>query len=175
MWLKLRTSSPSSCGGALFDAVGVVAGGDGFHGVGEGFDRLGDLLGEMQREPAGGEERERGQHEQKQHVEIADAAAVAIEVPVIVDCSAQASDGGGHADGHGQADDDGAALLHGWRCRARSRHRRRRRWAGRCAAAAARMAASVGPSTTGHLPGLWAEVSGLCLSVAVFVTVTLFG
>ena len=66
-------------GGALGDAVGVVAGGDGLHGVGEGFDGLGDLLGEMQREPAGGEEREAGHHEQKQHVEIADLAALRIE------------------------------------------------------------------------------------------------
>jgi hypothetical protein len=38
--------------------VGVVAGGDGFHGVGEGFDGAGDLLAEVEREPAAGEERE---------------------------------------------------------------------------------------------------------------------
>ena len=57
-------------GGALADAVGVVSGGDGLHGVGERFDGLGDLLGEMQREPAGGEEREAGHHQQQEHVEV---------------------------------------------------------------------------------------------------------
>ena len=46
-------------GGALGHAVGVVSGGDGLHRVGEGFDGLGDLLGEMQCEPTAGEQRER--------------------------------------------------------------------------------------------------------------------
>ena len=65
MALKLRTSSPSSSVADCGDAVGVVAGGDGLHGVGEGFDGRGDLLGEIEREPAAGEEREAGHQEQK--------------------------------------------------------------------------------------------------------------
>ncbi len=52
-------------GGGWCDAAGVVAGRDGLHGVGEGFDGPGDLLGEMEREPAAGEEREAGHQEQE--------------------------------------------------------------------------------------------------------------
>src|ERR1700679_3053017 len=37
------------------DAMGVVAGGDGFHGVGERLDGAGDLLAEVERKPAAGE------------------------------------------------------------------------------------------------------------------------
>ena len=44
-----------ACGG-VGDAVGIVAGGDGCHGVGEGFDGLGDLFREEEGEPARGEE-----------------------------------------------------------------------------------------------------------------------
>ncbi len=108
-------------GGAFCDAVGVVAGGDGLHGVGEGFYGLGDLLGEMQREPTGGEEREAGHHEQKQHVEVANLIAAAEDGPVGVGRSAQARHGGGHAEGHREADDDCARLCVGWRCRERNR------------------------------------------------------
>ena len=43
-------------GGGLTDAVGVVAGGDGLHRVGKGFNRPGDLLAEIEGEPAAGEE-----------------------------------------------------------------------------------------------------------------------
>ena len=69
-------------GGGLADAVGVVAGGDGFHGVGERFDRARDLLGEIEREPAAGEEREAGGEQEQSHVEVADLAALAEERPV---------------------------------------------------------------------------------------------
>ena len=98
-------------GGAFGDAMGVVSGGDRLHGVGQRFDGLGDLLGEMQRQPAAGEEREAGHHQQQQHVEVAHLAALTVGVPVVVDGGLKAGHGGGHAVGHGQADDDGAALL----------------------------------------------------------------
>ena len=55
-------------GGAFGDAVAVVSGGDCFHCVGERFDGLGDLLGEMEREPCGGEEREASHHQEEQHI-----------------------------------------------------------------------------------------------------------
>ena len=90
--------------------MGVVAGGDGLHGVGEGFDGPGDLLGEVQREPAAGEEREAGHEQQKPHVEVADLAALAEERPVCVCGVAQAERGGGDSGGDGKADDDEAAV-----------------------------------------------------------------
>ena len=71
-------------GCALLHAVRVVSGGDGLHGVGQRFDRLGDLLGEMKREPAGGEERKAGHHQQQEHVQISDLTAFAVENPVSV-------------------------------------------------------------------------------------------
>ncbi len=91
--------------------MGVVAGGDGVHGVGEGLDGLGDLLREMEREPGAGEEREAGHHQKKDGVEIADLAAGAEEGPVGVGGGVEAGHGGGHAEGDGEADDDGAALF----------------------------------------------------------------
>ena len=55
-------------GDAFPDAVGVVSLGDGFHGIGERFDGLGDLLGEVEREPTAGEEGQAGHHQEQQHI-----------------------------------------------------------------------------------------------------------
>ncbi len=98
-------------GCAVGDAMGVVSGGDRFHCVGQRFHRLRHLLGQMQREPGGGEEREAGQHEEQQHVEIADLTALAIGVPVTVDRGLKAGHGRGHAVGHGHAHDYRSALF----------------------------------------------------------------
>ena len=97
-------------GGGLADAVGVVAGGDGFHGVGEGFDWAGDLLAEIEGEPAAGEEGERGGEEKEAGVEVADFAALAVEGPVPVGGFAKAERGGGDSGGDGEADDDEVAV-----------------------------------------------------------------
>ena len=166
MWLKLRTSSPSSSVALSADAVGVVSGGDGLHRVGEGFDGLGDLLGEMQREPTAGEQRERGHHEQEQHVEGADLAALAVGLAVGVDCVLEAGDSGGHAVGHGQSDDDGAALLDGGGTEsvvsvAEGEDGQSLRWA------AARMVASMDASTTRSSPGWWPESVGAGVAILV--------
>ena len=90
--------------------MGVVAGGDGFHGVGERFDRAGDLLAEVEREPAAGEEGERGGEEKEAHVEAADLAALAVEDPVLVGGTAQALGGCGDSCRDGEAGDDETAL-----------------------------------------------------------------
>ena len=95
MALKLSASSPSSSVADSRDAAGVVAGGDGLHGVGEGLDGPRDLLGEIEREPAAGEEREAGRQQQEEHVEVADLAALAEERPVGVGGGAQTERGGG--------------------------------------------------------------------------------
>ena len=100
-------------GGGLFDAVGVVAGGDLFHGVGEGFHGAGDLLGEIEREPGAGEEREAGEHQQQKGIEEADLAALAVEGPVGVGGGLHGGHGRGHALRHGKTDDDHAALSDG--------------------------------------------------------------
>ena len=50
------------------------------HRVGQRFDRLGDLLGKIEREPAAGEQREAGHHQQQDHVGVANRAAPAEEV-----------------------------------------------------------------------------------------------
>ena len=113
MALKLAASSPSSSVAEWRDAAGVVAGGDGLHGVGEGFDRAGDLLGEIEREPAAGEEREAGDEEQVEHVEGADLAALAEEDPVGVGGGAELRGGVGDAGRDGEGDDDEAAVLDG--------------------------------------------------------------
>ena len=55
-------------GGGFGDAVAVVASRDGFHGVGEGFDRLGDLFGEVEGKPRAREERQAGEHQEQQHI-----------------------------------------------------------------------------------------------------------
>ncbi len=119
-------------GCALLHAVGVVSGGDGFHGVGECFDGLGDLLREMQREPAGGEESQAGHHQQQEHVEISDLTAFAVENPVGLRMLAQTRHGRGHAEGHRQADDDGVALLEAGGSERVVGLCRERRRAGRC-------------------------------------------
>jgi hypothetical protein len=76
--------------GGFGDAMRVVAVGDGLHGVGEGLHRAGDLLAEVEREPAAGEERQRGDEQQVERVEPADLAALAEERPVGVRGFAQA-------------------------------------------------------------------------------------
>src|SRR5580704_16323540 len=88
-------------GGGGRDAAGVVTGGDGFHGLGEGFDGACDLLGKVECEPAAGEERDAGDEEQIEHVERPDLAALAEEDPVGV---------GGGAESFGKWSLDGGAL-----------------------------------------------------------------
>ena len=100
-------------GGALRDAVGVVSGGDGLHGVGQRLHGLGHLLGEVEREPTAGEERQRGHQQQEHHVEIAHLAAASVDAPVEVGGVVQAGHGGRDPVRHGQADDHGPALLQG--------------------------------------------------------------
>ena len=102
-----------SFGGALGDAMGVVSGGDGLHGVGQRLHGLGHLLGEVEREPTAGEERQRGHQQQEHHVEIAHLAAASVDAPVEVGGVMQAGHGGRDPVRHGQADDHGPALLQG--------------------------------------------------------------
>ena len=76
--------------GGLGNAAGVVSGGDGFHGIGEGLDGASDLFGKIERQPAAGEQREAGGKQKEKHVEIADLAALAEERPVSVRTCSQA-------------------------------------------------------------------------------------
>ena len=90
--------------------MGVVAGGDGLHCVGEGFHWAGDLLAEIEREPAAGEERQRGGEEKEAHVETANFSSLAVEHPVFVSGLAQAKRGGGDSGRDGNAGDDEVAV-----------------------------------------------------------------
>ena len=100
-------------GGGLLDAAGVVAGGDGFHGVGEGLYGTGDLLGGVEGEPAAGEEGEEGDEGEEAGVEGADLAALAEDDPVGLRGLAEADVHLGYVLREGQADDDEAAVAEG--------------------------------------------------------------
>lgn len=97
-------------GDGFADAVAVVAGGNLLHGVGEGFDGPGDLLGEVEGEPGGGEESEAGHHQQEQHVLPADGTTLTVEGPVAGGSVLQARGGFGDASGQRHADDDYTAF-----------------------------------------------------------------
>ena len=100
-------------GGALSHATRIVAGGDRLHCVGQRFHRLGHLLGEVKRQPTGGEQRQAGQHQQQQQVQIAHLAALAVGDPVVVHRFLEVRHGGRHALRHGQSRHHRAALLNG--------------------------------------------------------------
>ncbi len=91
------------------DALVEFAVGDFVHGVGEGFDGPGDLLGEEEGKPHAGEEDEGGDEQQHEEVGGSDAVSGAEEGPVLDCAGADAAGGFAEPLRHGQADDDEAA------------------------------------------------------------------
>ena len=97
-------------GGLDGDAMTVVPLADFDGGVGERFEGAGHLPGDVEGEPAAGEEDQSREHEQQQEIRHANDAALAVEGPVLAGAGGEVRHDGVEAGGHGKTRHQLAAI-----------------------------------------------------------------